>query len=444
MVEIKSNIHISQADLAPLPSLGEATRAWAKIAALSFGGPAGQIAVMHKILVEEKRWIDDPRFLHALNFCMLLPGPEAMQLATYSGWMMHGVRGGIIAGSLFVLPGLLAIMALSVLYVLVGDSSWMSGLFFGLKAAVVAIIFGAVLRVASKALKSRLSYALAIGAFFALFLFALPFPIVILVAGVIGWLASRRAKAPTIESVATPIRHRETLLPAAAFALLWGGTIAALYLFTASNPVWVDIGGFFSKLAVVTFGGAYAVLAYVGQVAVSGKGWLAPGEMLDGLGMAESTPGPLIMVLQFVGFLAAYRNPGGLDPMLAGVLGGLLTTWVTFLPCFLWVFLGAPYIERLRGNAALSGALSAVTAAVVGVIANLAFWFTLHFLFGEVREATFMGMKPHLPVFGSINWAATALSALAVYLLLWRKWDIFKLLGSCVALGLFCKLVGVA
>lgn len=296
--------------LVPVPLLSIALPAWGRIAALSFGGPAGQIAVMHRILVDEKRWIDDARFMHALSFCMVLPGPEAMQLAIYCGWMMHGVRGGLLAGVLFVLPGILSIMALSILYVTVGDASWLAGLFFGLKAAVLAIVIGALIRLAGKALRANTAKIIAAAAFVALAVFAVPFPIVVLAAGATGWYFLLKSGDVKVVPVA-PQYHAKTFGVSVVLAAIWAGTMAALYVGTGGASVWTDIGGFFSKLAIVTFGGAYAVLAYVGQVAVTTKGWLAPGEMLDGLGMAETTPGPLVMVLQFVGFMAAYRNPGG-------------------------------------------------------------------------------------------------------------------------------------
>ncbi len=432
MVDIlkSANAHLP---LEPIPSLSEVLPAWSRIAALSFGGPAGQIAVMHKILVDEKRWIDDARFMHALSFCMVLPGPEAMQLATYCGWMMHGVRGGLLAGTLFVLPGVLSIMVLSILYVTLGDASWMAGLFFGLKAAVLAIVIGALIRIGGKALKTNAAKIIAVLAFVALALFAVRFPAVVLAAAIAGWYVLREP-GETRPSAAQA--HTRTFGISAVLACLWAATMAALYFGTGGGSVWTDIGGFFSKLAIVTFGGAYAVLAYVGQVAVTTKGWLAPGEMLDGLGLAETTPGPLVMVLQFVGFLAAYRNPGGLDPILAGVLGGLLTSWVTFLPCFLWVFAGAPYIERLRANNAVSAALAGVTAAVVGVIANLALWFGMHFLFSEVTPVQAGLLRGEWPVWGSLQIWALILSLLAAVLLLRLKLGLFKVLGICVAAGM--------
>jgi chromate transporter len=432
-----ANAHLR---LEPIPSLSGTLPAWGRIAALSFGGPAGQIAVMHRILVDEKRWIDDARFMHALSFCMVLPGPEAMQLATYCGWMMHGMRGGLVAGALFVLPGVLSIMALSILYVTMGDASWMAGLFFGLKAAVLAIVIGALIRIGGKALKSTEAKIIAVLAFLALALFAVPFPAVVLAAAIAGWYLLREPG----EAKALPApTHAKTISVSAVLALIWAATMSALYFGTGASSIWTDIGGFFSMLTVVTFGGAYAVLAYVGQVAVTTKAWLLPGEMLDGLGMAETTPGPLVMVLQFVGFLAAYRNPGGLDPILAGVLGGLLTSWVTFLPCFLWVFAGAPYVERLRSNAAVSAALAGVTAAVVGVIANLALWFAMHFLFADVARIQSGAVQMEWPVWNSLQIWALILSLLASVLLLRMKIGIFKVLGISVAAGMAVVLTGI-
>jgi chromate transporter len=324
-----------------------------------------------------------------------------------------------------------------------GDAGWLAGLFFGLKAAVLAIVVGALIRIGGKALSSNAAKLIAVAAFVALALFAVPFPIVVLAAAVVGWYQMRQPG--NVQSGAEKGHGRvfaNTLRVSAILALLWAGTMLALYFGTGSTSVWTDIGGFFSMLAIVTFGGAYAVLAYVGQVAVTTKHWLLPGEMLDGLGMAETTPGPLVMVLQFVGFLAAYRNPGGLDPMLAGVLGGLLTSWVTFLPCFLWVFAGAPYIERLRANKAVSAALAGVTAAVVGVIANLALWFAVHFLFGDVQRIQAGVLKVEWPVWSSLDIWALILSLLAAVLLLRFKLGLFKVLGICVAAGMAVILAG--
>jgi chromate transporter len=414
-------------------SLSEAFRVWVRVAALSFGGPAGQIAVMHRILVEEKRWISESRFLHALNYCMLLPGPEAQQLATYVGWLMHRTLGGIMAGGLFILPGIIAIMGLSWIYALYGKIGFVAALFFGLKAAVLAIVLEAVLRIGKRALRNPVLIGIAAAAFVAIFFLDAPFPLIILAAGLIGY-AGGRANLPhfrvgghgdgrnddtgdllgdAMPAHAHPNIGR-SLRMAALWLALWLAPLAALLLIFGGGNVFSQIAVFFSKMAMVTFGGAYAVLAYVAQQAVETYRWLQPGEMLDGLGMAETTPGPLIMVLQFVGFMAAFRNAGTLDPLLAGTLGGLLATWVTFAPCFLWIFLGAPYIELLRGNTALSGALSAITAAVVGVILNLAIWFGIHTIFRDVRPAEWGILSFDAPVWASLDSLALLLSAAAI------------------------------
>ncbi|HYG90135.1 MAG TPA: chromate efflux transporter [Azospirillum sp.] len=444
-------------------SLGEATKVWARIAALSFGGPAGQIAVMHRILVEEKRWIGETRFLHALNYCMLLPGPEAQQLAVYIGWLMHRTAGGLIAGVLFVLPGVVAIMALSWLYAALGNVGIVQGLFFGLKAAVLAIVLEAVVRIGRRALKNRIMIGIAAAAFVAIFAFAVPFPIIILAAGLIGFVGGRigspafmvggghgasggmvLADADSLLGEGTPIHARPpvgwSLKVGTICLVLWLGPVLALLLTFGSGNVLSEIAVFFSKMAVVTFGGAYAVLAYVAQQAVEHYGWLQPGEMLDGLGMAETTPGPLIMVTQFVGFMGAFREPGTLPPMLAGTLGGLLTTWVTFVPCFLWIFLGAPFVEALRGNKALGGALSAITAAVVGVILNLAIWFALHVLFREATEVRFGPMVVDIPVLASIDLASLALTAGALLAVFRFKVGMIPVLAACSAGGVLLHL----
>lgn len=455
-------------DAAPagrFPSFSEGVRTWARIAALSFGGPAGQIAVMHRILVEEKRWLGEKRFLHALNFCMLLPGPEAQQLAVYIGWLMHRTAGGIVAGVLFVLPGLVAIMALSVIYALYGNVGFVQGLFFGLKAAVLAIVFEAVLRIGRRALRNATMVSLAAASFIAIFVFAVPFPLIIAAAGLIGYIGGLRrvaafsggghgpaAKAgvddawtvlgETIPAHARPGGTR-ALTVAGVLLVLWLAPTAALLAAFGTGNVFADIAVFFSQMAVVTFGGAYAVLAYVAQEAVGTYGWLAPGEMLDGLGMAETTPGPLIMVTQFVGFMGAFRDPGTLSPLTAGILGGLLTTWVTFSPCFLWIFLGAPYVERLRDNRGLAAALSAITAAVVGVILNLAMWFALHVVFGEVGTFERFGMKLAVPELESIRPVAAALSVLAVLAVFRLRWGMMTVLGLSAAAGVALQLAGL-
>jgi chromate transporter len=447
------------------PTLSEATWVWARIAALSFGGPAGQIAVMHRILVEEKRWIGDGRFLHALNFCMLLPGPEAQQLATYIGWLMHGVRGALVAGLLFILPGVVAIMGLSWIYAIWGDVGFVSALFFGLKAAVLAIVLQAVVRVGKRALKNRAMEAIAAGSFLAIFAFAAPFPLIVAAAAAIGWAGAKAGLAAFqgggghgsvgkthVDDATTLLGEEHGDLTGAARAgafragavalVLWLLPVAALVLM-APGSVFADIATYFSKLAVLTFGGAYAVLAWVAQEAVGTYGWLQPGEMLDGLGMAETTPGPLIMVLQFVGFMGAFREAGWAAPLIAGTAGGLLATWVTFAPCFAWIFLGAPFMERLRANRALSAALSAVTAAVVGVILNLAIWFAIHVVWREVARIEAGPLSLELPVLGSIDWAAAVLSALALIAVFRLKLGMATVLGGAAAIGLALHLAGM-
>lgn len=444
-------------------SFNEAFRVWLRVACLSFGGPAGQIAVMHRILVEEKRWISEGRFLHALNYCMLLPGPEAQQLATYVGWLMHRTAGGLMAGGLFILPGIIAIMGLSYIYAAFGNVSFVEALFFGLKAAVLAIVVEAVVRVGKRALKNRIMIAIAAAAFVAIFFFAVPFPIIIIAAAIIGYAGARAGRpefAPAghgpggsgaaIDSMlgeAVPEHVRPSTARAirlsALWLALWLVPVIALLLFVGQANVFSQIALFFSKMALVTFGGAYAVLAYVAQQAVEHYHWLKPHEMLDGLGMAETTPGPLIMVLQFVGFMAAYRDPGGLSPMLAATLGGLLATWVTFTPCFLWIFVGAPYIERLRGNIGLAGALSAITAAVVGVILNLSIWFALHTLFRETVPVHVFPLNFDRPVLTSVDVPALVLAIAAATAIFRFKLGMLTVLaGSCVA-GVALRLAGM-
>ena len=448
------------------PTLAEATLVWARIAMLSFGGPAGQIAVMHRILVEEKKWIGDDRFLHALSFCMLLPGPEAQQLATYIGWLMHRTWGGVIAGALFVLPGLIAIMGLSIIYALFGHVAIITAIFFGLKAAVLAIVLQAVVRIGKRALKNNAMVVLAGVSFVAIFFFGVPFPVIVLAAALIGYAGARMgmpafrgggghgAVGKTHVADADTLLGEElgTLSPEARRGAFTAGLVAlALWLvpvgliLTLSGPgsVFADIAVFFSQMAVVTFGGAYAVLAYVAQEAVGTYHWLKPGEMLDGLGMAETTPGPLIMVLQFVGFLGAFRSPGMLSPLTAGITGGLLTTWVTFTPCFAWIFLGAPYMEGLRANKALSAALSTVTAAVVGVVLNLAIWFALHVVFAELRPVALGPVHFDMPVLESLNLAAAALSAAALYAVFRLKLGIALVLGGSAAAGVLLYAIGL-
>ena len=445
-------------------SFREAVFVWAKIAALSFGGPAGQIAVMHRILVEQKKWIGETRFLHALNYCMLLPGPEAQQLAVYIGWLLHKTKGGLVAGTLFVLPGFVCIMILSWIYAAFGNVGLVQALFFGLKAAVLAIVLEAVARIGRRSLKNNVMIGIAAFAFIAIFFYSVPFPIIVLGAGLLGYLGGRAghpafqtggghgkvgdtqvADADSALGESMPAHARPTvgwsLKIAAVFLVLWLGPVLALVLTLGPGNVFSHIAVFFSKMAVVTFGGAYAVLAYVAQEAVETYGWLKPGEMLDGLGMAETTPGPLIMVLQFVGFMGAFRDPGTLHPMVAGTLGGMLATWVTFTPCFLWIFLGAPYIETIRGNKALSAALATITAAVVGVVLNLAVWFALHVLFAEVDEVRWLGMKIEVPVPGSANIPSLILTLGAILAVFRFKIGMIPVLLACSALGILYYLV---
>lgn len=438
-------------------SQAEATRVWASIAAQSFGGPAGQIAVMHRMLVEEKRWINEERFMHALNYCMLLPGPEAQQLAIYIGWLLHGTRGGLIAGSLFVLPGFLSILVLSIVYALYQQTTVVQALFFGLKAAVLVIVLEAVQRIGKRALKHPVMWAVAALAFVALFFFGVPFPVVVLLAGLTGYFGAQlrpevfqggaghggkhgadevKEAVITAETAPQVTPSLERALRVSALGLsAWFGPLVLVGAVLGFGSVYWQQAKFFSQMAVVTFGGAYAVLAYVAQQAVEQYGWLQPGEMLNGLGMAETTPGPLIQVVQYVGFLGAYRDPGMLTPLMAGIVASVLVTWATYAPCFLWIFLGAPYIERLRGNKALSGALSTITAAVVGVILNLSVWFALHTLFGKVNESRVGPLKLSVPDWSTLDVPALVLSVLAGVALLRFKLSTFVVLAGSCALG---------
>lgn len=423
------------------PSFGEAAAVWARIGLLSFGGPAGQIALMHRELVDERGWLDEARFLHALNFCMLLPGPEAQQLATYIGWALHGWRGGLVAGLLFVLPGLVCILALSAAYGLLDDTGWLAAIFFGLKAAVLAIVVEATLRIGRRALRTRLSLALAIGAFVALFVFSLPFPLVVLGAGLIGLVAGRGAGATSAATTAAPIGWRRTLATILLWTLVWFAPLLPLVFLAGTQSVFVSLFVFFSQMAVVSFGGAYAVLAYVAQQAVQGFGWLHPAEMIDGLALAETTPGPLVLVLSFVGFLAGLRHGDGLWPLAAGLLGGAIAAWATFAPSFLWIFAGAPHIDRLRGNRVLASVLAAITAAVVGVILNLALWFGLHVLFAEVGHETLGVVSLPIPSWSSLDPLAlvfVTIAVLALFVLrLGVPWTLLILAGLGLAVHLF-------
>jgi chromate transporter len=421
----------------PTPTFRQALAVWAKIGVTSFGGPAGQIALMHRILVDELKWIAEDRFLHALNFCMLLPGPEAMQLATYVGWRLHGVRGGLTAGLLFVLPGAAVVLALTIAYVWFGKVPAVEAAFIGVKAAVLVIVIEALLRVARRALRRPLDWAIAAAAFVAIFFLAASFPLIIAVAALLGSLverplpetvASRAAKVPSV-----PLA--ETLRTAGLWLVVWIAPLAFLALAFGPDHVTADIAVFFSKLAVVTFGGAYSVLAYMAQQAVETHHWLTPGEMLDGLGLAETTPGPLILVTEFVGFIAGYRHGG--EPRLAfGLLGAAVTLWATFAPCFLWIFVGAPYIERLSANPRLAGALAGVTAAVVGVILNLSLWFGLHVVFARVDAEWHGPVRLWRPELASLDVEVVLLALLAGILLLGLRAGLLTTLALTAAAAL--------
>jgi chromate transporter len=442
-----------------LPTFGEAARFWAYIGCVNFGGPAGQIALMHKLLVDEKKWISDARYFHALNYCMLLPGPEAQQLATYVGWLMHGVKGGLAAGLLFILPGALVMLGLSILYVNFADLAVMDAVFYGIKAAVLAIVIEAILRIAKRAFTGTAMIWIAAAAFIALFFFAVPFPLVVLAAALVGIAGASvapdqfRAKghaahgggsATTFavdEAFARGELHHtkpttaRTLATVSIWLAIWLAPVAALALALGPAHVFTKLATFFSTMSVVTFGGAYAVLAYVAQEAVATYQWLTAPEMLEGLALAETTPGPLILVLQHVGFLAAFRDAG----LLAGITGAAITLWVTFVPSFLWIFAGAPYAERVRENHFASAALAAITAAVVGVILNLAVWFALHVIFATVEVRDIGPLHLHLPAWSSLDPIALALSAFALIVLIRFEAPILGLLGASAALGVAAK-----
>jgi chromate transporter len=443
-------------------SFAEAFRVWLRVALLSFGGPAGQIAVMHRILVEEKNWISESRFLHALNYCMLLPGPEAQQLAIYIGWLLHRTVGGVVAGVLFVVPGVIAIMALSYIYAAYGNVGFVEALFFGLKAAVLAIVIEAVVRIGKRALRNPVMIAMAAIAFVAIFFFGVPFPLIIVAAALVGFAGARLGRPEFAalqhggknsavidsmlgEEVPDHVRPNtsRTMRVLAVWLTIWLVPVFGILITLGPYDVFSQIAIFFSKMAMVTFGGAYAVLAYVAQQAAEYYHWVTPREMLDGLGMAETTPGPLIMVVQFVGFMAAFREASGLSPMLAGTLGGLLATWVTFAPCFLWIFVGAPYIEALRGNKALAGALSAITAAVVGVILNLSIWFALHTLFRRTFPVNGFGLSFDAPMLTSVEVPALILSIAAATAIFRFKVGMLVVLAASCLTGILMRLAGI-
>lgn len=450
----------------------EAFQVWMKIGLLSFGGPVGQIAMMHRMLVEERRWISNDRFLHALNYCHLLPGPEAQQLAVYIGWLLHGTRGGIVAGTLFILPGFFVVLTMSFLYAAFRQVPMVEALFYGLKPAVLAVVITALVRIGQKSLKNLYAVFLAASAFLALFLFNVPFPIVVFASAVLGylggsfcptyfkddcpgWMYDSTGKPTPSDGQAGAVDsildegssdHTQTgwvrsLKVAGVWLPLWLGPVVILGLALGWDNVFARMAVFFSKMAVVTFGGAYAVLAYVAQEAVGKYQWLSAGDMLNGLALAETTPGPLILVLQFVGFLAAFKAPGVLSPLLAGTLGAVLTVWVTFTPCYFWIFLGAPYIERVRKVTALKEALSGVTAAVAGVVLNLSIWFGLHALFAQVGAIHLGILNIPYPVWSTIDFVALGLTVLAFGAMKFLKLGMVATLGGCAVLGMIAKLL---
>lgn len=424
-------------------SLRDLTRAFASIGLLSFGGAAGQIAMMHRLVVDERRWLDEQRFMHALNYCMLLPGPEAQQLATYIGWLKHGVRGGIIAGLLFIVPGALIMLGLSMLYVFAADAPIVEGIFFGIKAAVLALIAQAVLKIAARGLRTRFLIGLAVAAFLGLLLFGLPFPLIVIGCGVIGYGLGRLAPdmmavdgmVPAVRQSAPPGRWASTARTVVTGLAVWWLPVLVAFLLLGGDSIIVELGLFFSKLAVLTFGGAYALLAWLAQEAVS-RQWVTALEMADGLGLAETTPGPTILVNQFVGFLAAWREPGVLSPLWSAVIGALMTTWVTFAPSFLWIFAGAPFVEDLRSNPRIAAALRAISAAVVGVVAYLGIWFALHVIFAQVGTLDLGLVRFAWPVFATFNVAAAVLALIALALVFVVRLSIVPVVAIMAALGI--------
>lgn len=430
------------------PDFNELVRVFARIGCLSFGGPAGQIALMHRELVDERQWVEEEQYLSALNFCHLLPGPEAQQLAAWIGWRLHGVKGGLVAGLLFVIPGALIILALSILYAYAANLDWFAALFLGIKAAVLAIVVQALIRIGGRALNTRFKQVVAAIAFAALFFFNLPFPVVVLGAGAVGimvatqrpgWLALKPGNGAVVETAKPWAATSWTI---AAWTLIWLAPMVVILATLGQGHVLWDIGLFFSQLAIVTFGGAYAVLGYMAQEAVQVQGWLSAGEMADGLGLAETTPGPLIMVTQFVGYLAAFRAPEPFTPLVAGIIGAGLTTWVNFAPCFLWIFAFAPWLERMENAKWLKGGLATLTAAVVGVIANLSVWFALHVLFARVGERQYGPLRLYWPDAVSFNWQAALLTIIAAVLIFRFKWNVIKTLAAAGLGALFLGQLG--
>jgi chromate transporter len=433
------------------PTFAEAVRTWFKIGCLGFGGPAGQIALMHRIVVDEKKWVDEPRFLHALNFCMLLPGPEAQQLATYIGWLLHGVRGGLAAGILFVLPGACVMLGLSLLYALGRGIPLVDGALFGIKAAVLVIVVEALIRIGRRALKTSFLVGIAAAAFIGIYFLAAPFPLIVIGAGLIGFVAARIVPvqlglSANEQQIAAPHpeRFRQSALAILIGGIAWWAPVVLAAALLAPTHILVAIGTFFSKLAVVSFGGAYALLAYMAQQVVETNGWMTAPEMVDGLGLAETTPGPLILVTQFVGFLAAFREAAPFSPIVAGLLGAAMTLWVVFVPSMLWIFAGAPFVEQLRSNKRLTGALAAITAAVVGVILNLTVWFALHVLFGHVQETHFGWLRWYAFHPMQIDIIAATLAVVAGILAFRVHVGLVTLVGLMAAFGIAAKfLLGV-
>jgi chromate transporter len=428
-------INVSEVPAGVSPTLGEATRVWLKIGLLSFGGPAGQIALMHKEIVEDRKWLSERQFLNALSFCMLLPGPEAMQLATYAGWRLHGTLGGLIAGLLFVIPGAAVIMTLAAVYSVYGNVPLVEALFYGIKAAVLVIVVEALLRVARKALSQKLHWAIAGLAFVGIFFFSIPYPLIVLMAGLFGWFLGTTQEEQHVVDMAH-VSVRKTAGTIATWLAIWLLPLFAL-TWLGAPEILAEVGKFFSTLAIVTFGGAYAVLAYMAQDVVVQFGWLTAGEMVDALGLAETTPGPLILVTQFVGFLAGFKEGG----LLLGLAAALVALWATFAPCFLWIFAGAPYIEWISSQPRLKGALKAITAAVVGVILNLSIWFALHVLFTTVSREQFGPVTLWRPDVATIEWLALALFLLSCFLAFRLHWGVIRILLVASALGAALRLI---
>ncbi len=427
------------------PSIREATKTWARIGLLSFGGPTAQISLMHKVIVEEKKWLSEKQYLNALGFCMLLPGPEAMQLATYAGWRLHGLKGGLIAGLLFVLPGAVVVLALSMIYATFGNLPVVEAIFYGIKAAVLVIVVEALLRISKRALKRPVHWLIAGTAFLGIFVFALPFPLIVAAAALVGFLRSSvdQATGPAApESIAISVSVMQTVKTVATWMAIWMIPLFAVGLVFGREHVLAQLAWFFSKLAIVTFGGAYAVLAYMGQDVVTAYGWLDAGQMVDGLGLAETTPGPLILVTEFVGYLAAYQRGAGASVVM-GLLGASVALWATFAPCFLWIFAGAPYIEWILAQPRLRGALAAITAAVVGVILNLAVWFALHVFFAKVDHVVAGPLSLWLPDVSTIDWRIVIMAALSGVLLLRWHWSIASVLAVAAAVALVVRSFGI-